>query len=132
MTDNEIIKALECCSNGKGNMCSKCPKYSGDNDFCQEELHRLALDLITCQAEDLYHALAANERLKGELSVANNDLVEVCFGKHKTAQEIKAEAVREFAERLKKHSYFDDGDQRKVVAEAIIDHYLKEMVGDAK
>lgn len=41
----------------------------------------------------------------------------------------KAETIREFAERLKKHSYFDHKDQRKVVAEVIIDHYLKEMVG---
>ena len=44
--------------------------------------------------------------------------------------EAKAEAYKEFAERLKKHSYFDHKDQRKVVAEVIIDHYLKKLVGE--
>lgn len=43
----------------------------------------------------------------------------------------RAEAIKEFAERLKKHSYFDYKYQRKVVAELIIDHYLKqEFVGE--
>ena len=48
----------------------------------------------------------------------------------KMFSEIKAEAYKEFAELLKKHSYYDPKDQRKVVSETIIDFYLKIMVGD--
>lgn len=54
MTDNEIIKALACCSKTElGNLCSVCPKFDKDNDFCQEELHESALDLIKRQQEEI-------------------------------------------------------------------------------
>ena len=53
MTDNEIIKALECCGFEYGNPCSVCPKYEKDNDFCQEELHNYALDLINRQQAEI-------------------------------------------------------------------------------
>lgn len=40
-------------------------------------------------------------------------------------KQAKLDAVKEFAESLKKHSYFDNKDQRNVVAEIIIEHYEK-------
>lgn len=67
------------------------------------------------------------------LDTRNGDLVRITNAKLEIIKKpIKAEAIKEFAERLKKHSYFDPKDQRKVVAEVIIDHYIKEMVGDDK
>ena len=47
MTDEEIIKALECCVDIIGNMCSECPaRRKLSDDFCQEELHGLTLEMI--------------------------------------------------------------------------------------
>ena len=40
-------------------------------------------------------------------------------------KQAKLDVVKEFAESLKKHSYFDNKDQRKVIAEIIIEHYEK-------
>lgn len=47
-----------------------------------------------------------------------------------TLKEYTDGKIKEFAEKLKRHSYFDHKDQRNVVAEIIIDHYLKEKVGE--
>ena len=49
MTDNEIIKALECCWKP---MCGECP--SPENmDVCRDELIKDALDLIKKQQEEI-------------------------------------------------------------------------------
>lgn len=47
MTDNEIIKALECCEVGD---CINCPF---DRDACDDELAREALNLITRQKAEI-------------------------------------------------------------------------------
>lgn len=52
MTDNEIIKALECC---RSTSCYDCP-YNDEN-LCIDALLQYALDLINRQK-------AENERLK--------------------------------------------------------------------
>ena len=44
MTDNEIIKALECCY-AKGKTCNDCPT----NDFECTNIEKMALDLINRQ-----------------------------------------------------------------------------------
>ena len=80
MTDNEIIKALECCANGK---CGECPLFKedcGDDIICKN-----ALDLINrlqSQNKDLaetIHNLAIEkdalfdkaEELKAEIERLN-------------------------------------------------------------
>ena len=52
MTDNEIIKALECCISCEN--CDICPQHSTE---CVSDLLKLAYDLITCQQAEI-------ERLK--------------------------------------------------------------------
>lgn len=64
--------------------------------------------------EQLKTANAGVERLQKE----NENFADI----GKMYSEIKAEAYKEFAELLKKHSYYDPKDQRKVVSEAIIDY----------
>ena len=44
MTDNEIVKALECCT-GDG-LCCECPMWEKLNANCIVELNRLALEII--------------------------------------------------------------------------------------
>ena len=58
LTDNEIIKALECCASDNINSCDDCPFYKQcEND---EQLSKYALDLINRQKAEI-------ERLDKEL-----------------------------------------------------------------
>ena len=90
MTDNEIIKALECCgSNGWGEKderpCDKCPMQ--DCEDCEVELPDYALGLVNRQKERI------EELEKSELSKAmtfNSDTIKRC----------SAEAIREFSKYL--------------------------------
>lgn len=51
MTDNEIIKALECCT-GSG-LCCECPMWEMLSANCIVELNRSALELIKRQQAEL-------------------------------------------------------------------------------
>ncbi len=124
MTDNEIIKALECC---KRDDCDNCP-----NDFgnCYANLAGFALDLINRKKAEI-------ERLESALDAANY-----------TIGYFKAEAIKEFAERLKEmdgynNHTFDDCASVLIPEEYqkgryektreiwdTIDRLVKEMVGD--
>ena len=80
MTDNEIIKALEMCSNIQ---CKWCPLVK--TDYCTQYLIGEAFDLIKRQQAEI-------ERLQKE----NNQFANI----GKMYSEIKAEAVKVFAERV--------------------------------
>ena len=112
MTDNEIIKALECCiGDTDGKDCFGCPLYEIDD--CQAHLNLAALDLINRQKSEI-------ERLRYNLEAVLDERAD------------HSEAIKEFAERLKE-KYLDD---EKIVnmawVNAIehIDNLLKELVGD--
>ena len=113
MTDNEVIKALECCGFEYGNRCSICPKYDGGNDFCQEELHRYALDLINRQKAEIERLEKALEE-QYESSIIAMDVY-------------KSEAIKEFAERLKLKLQWDTEFENTLVFETDIDNLVKEM-----
>ena len=51
MTDNEIVKALECCT-GDG-LCCECPMWEMLSANCIVELNRSALELIKRQQAEL-------------------------------------------------------------------------------
>lgn len=51
MTDNEIIKALECCTGG--GLCCECPMWEMLSANCIVELNRSALELIKRQQAEL-------------------------------------------------------------------------------
>lgn len=59
MSDNEIIKALECCS--KGGLCDDCNFNDGDGS-----------NLIGCTSELAAHALALINQQKAEIERLNN------------------------------------------------------------
>ena len=122
LTDNEIKKTLECCL---GDSCytSECSFFeeTKDGEHCQRVAVKHALDLINRKEQE-------NERLR---EILNTDFI-IPLESDDTSSlvivkidSIKSEARKEFAENIKKHAYFDHKDQRNVVAEAIIDHYLK-------
>ncbi len=51
MTDNEIIKALECCEKPVGKGCKECPLYN--TDCTAINLGAIALDLINRQKAEI-------------------------------------------------------------------------------
>lgn len=150
MTDNEIIKALECCvNNGYPTGCQDCP-YRGED--CNEMLDADALSLINRQKvdyEDLQEQFRhldiecerlekANESQKAEIERLQNDLAQT-EDAYKTVHEMngayarkidfaKAEAIKEFAERLKEKA--TQGGAFGYVDCYEIDNLVKEMVGD--
>ena len=99
MTDAEIIKALECCTN-KGAKCSDCPAFKKvDRSDCKKYF-RGALDLINRQQVEI-------ERLKECpkcIYEYDGKTTEYCIqgpcSNFKTVEQIKSEAYKEFAESL--------------------------------
>ncbi len=91
MTDNEIIKALECCTDDSNGVtrCERCPYQTTDLDYCIDDLLEQALDLINRQQAKI-------ERLNGELITEKTRRENAVNAYH----EAKAEAIKEFAERL--------------------------------
>ena len=141
LTDNEIIKALECCPRGIGMKCEKCPMFR-TND-CMSKLHVNTLDLINRQKAEI-ERLKCNEKLES-VNITLNALIEM---KNSTINNLmktvdmletqlktaKAEAVKEFAEKLKEfmHNKFKALDEYEFeyISERDIDNLAKEMVGD--
>ena len=91
MTDNDIIKALECCVGNEDSLfrqCESCPMFK--NNDCLSNIKPLALDLINRQR-------AENERLRKAIQVQ-----EIMLGNQdKAIKKAKAEAITEFKKRLK-------------------------------
>ena len=99
MTDNEIIKALEYCSTDvRENTCPKCAFYKKHR--CSTLMLNAVSDLINRQKAEI-------ERLLQKL------------------QQAKSEAIKGFAERLKKEALIDSGFE--VLQVGTIDNLVKEV-----
>ena len=121
MTDNEIIKALECFALDKDFDDSQCIGCAFEHQFCTAnmsvDIAKPALSIINRQKAEI-------ERLKAESAMADGyaDALE---------ERAKAEAIREFAERLKDKMFCEDFLLCEPCDMAeIIDSLVKEMVGD--
>ena len=117
LTDNEIIKALECCKSDTS-LCNDCP-YDKIGE-CIEKLCADSIDLINrLQAE--------NERLTQFSGILLHNGSEL----FKEIETVKAEAYKECIEKVKeeinKHSY---GVLHKTVINHKLDNLLKELVGE--
>lgn len=154
LTDNEIVKALECCM--ESNSCSKCPFANiADIRICTSKMSKNTLDLINrqkaeinrkekvfietlrrCALKDeiISEKTAEIERVRAKCETRTQEKLElgrIYTQKLKTA---KAEAHKEFAERLKDkffkirycESYYC------VVDIDDIDNLLKKLVGDSE
>lgn len=118
MTDNEIIKALECCSEAS-------PIANREFTMCGIPSHivcKRALDLINRQRAKI-------EELSRPLAVELDNFASEYDSK------IRAEAIKEIAERLKESKHECGCNYRKkpvyAVTEDKIDNLVKEMVGDS-
>ena len=153
MTDNEIIKALECCAQIQ-RRCAECPAWKELN-LCGSVAKSQALKLINrqkseieslgesvrLQSEMLYDLEMEIERLKGIL-----DSYALQYGtatdKEVFLKQAKAEAFKEFADGL--HKYIDDFREKRemvmlpyteaalLAIEKKIDNLVKEFTEETK
>lgn len=123
MTDNEIIKALECCANAtvkeSTTVCLDCC-------FCPHE------DCTSMMADAAYQLI---NRQKAELETwkeAFNNLDKIARPNLAYVENAKSEAIREFAEKLKANmvQIRCGGNKHNVITEHGVDYYVKEMVGE--
>lgn len=122
MTDNEIIKALErCFTRGfDESTCYECPFYTATAK-CAEDLRDSVLNLISRQ-NNLIEQLGNDVNRKYNLLCKMEEIL----------RNLKSEAIKEFAERLKRTSIgLEIGDDKKfkmtVVSTVAIDSIAKEM-----
>ena len=149
MTDNEIIKALECCSKPViEECCLECPYYLGGQENC----HKLLGDIIVL----INRKQAEIERLKKEVNLVSiqfQDLQERYEEAHAEIEQWKEEAnkyqklwciamddieiaqfgaIQELAKRLKSSIYINTNllVYQCEEVESVIDDIVKEMVGE--
>lgn len=125
MTDNEIIKAMQCVI-GNGVSCSEC-EYQKALPFpsCRRMCAKNALDLINRQAAEIERLRNRNKFLEIEYKNQGN----LFWARVQTSN---LEAIKGFAERLKRTSIgLEIGDDKKlkmtVVSTVAIDNLIKEM-----
>lgn len=126
MTDNEIIKAMQCVI-GNGVSCSEC-EYQKALPFpsCRRMCAKNALDLINRQAAEIERLRNRNKFLEIEYKNQGN----LFWARVQTSN---LEAIKGFAERLKKiiYTHMDRVDVDGVVlltrVDNSIDNLVKEM-----
>ena len=94
MTDEQIEKALECCCSLDMTMCEKCPYFEWIGRGCVSMSTNDALALIKRQREEIDRLRSASSYYIDLAQQTRDDM-------KRYAEELKAEAIREFAERLK-------------------------------
>ena len=111
MADEQIIKALE-------HNASKCKFYEDGHDG---GLFESTLDLINRQKAEI-ERLTAKILVKDNINDYNTAQLRIAREKCRT---IKSEAIKEFAERLKKEALIDSG--YEVLQSGTIDNLVKKM-----
>lgn len=121
MTDNEIIKALEHCKRPIGQHdCENCP-YVSSRGMCTTNMLNDAISLINRQKAEV-------ERLRNTVKTDFLTATEQLKLSQSEIVQIRTEAVKEFAERLKSTMFNEDFLLCEPCDMAnIIDNLVKEM-----
>ena len=125
MTDKEILKALECCSRqGCSNeQTADCPLKPYED--CSTRLAVDALKFINHLQAEIERLTDRNKRLgEGVGWLLNNE---------NGIELIRAEAIKEFAEKLKEYVFESDyggANYEEVVAMEDVNNLVAEMVGE--
>ena len=125
MNDTDIVKALECCDSGN---CSVCP--ISDDPYCMSRIRQEAVDIIERQQaeiERLNHIRAELSKEIDRLKEKAKGFQELWCEAEGDIRTARAEAIEEFAERLKKEMSFG----RYIQADQI-DNLVKEMTEGEK
>ena len=130
LTDEEVVKALECCiSTTTEDACVGCP--FNKQKLCDKDqwaLEKYALDLINRQKAEIDNLNKQMEWLTGY----NGNLINVNTALSEEILLAKTEAYKEFAERLENEinirtTYSREQDKNVI---RIMHNLLKEMVGE--
>lgn len=137
MTNGDIIRDLHRCANKDVSFCKECKHRNYSNECCIQ-LMKDAIDLISQQ-----HAEIKDERAKGEMYaevIARqdkelDDLREIVFmDRTEAIKNLKFEAIKEFAKRLKKKAApyevttaYADEEEVEAVEVEVIDNLVEEM-----
>ena len=129
LTDEEIIKSLQCC------LCDGSERLKCQDDIkniCRLECNKVATETINF----INQQKAEIERLKECPKCVyeyDGEITEYCVqgpcGNFKTVEQVKAEAYKEFAERLKSYLLLNKKGEASVISFENVDNLLKEMVG---
>ena len=107
MTDNEIIKALECC--GVESDCENCPYFKNKHHTCGKNFNKDVLDLINRQKANAEGLINAVKYLSEELTSAKAEIERLEETKNRLSYNLQAvlderadhsEVVKEFAKFL--------------------------------
>jgi hypothetical protein len=125
MTDNEVMKALECCMKICED-CDNCPCVKNDYttvSTCKDALLENVLDLINHLKEKNSNLTSDLTSLKNDLTSLKNDLTSAKAENERLKKgwkadviltaNIKSEAYKEFAERSEKEIFIKQEDERK-------------------
>ena len=124
-----VLKALEACADEQD--CSECTYTYGD-DNCLESIGK-AVTIIKYLLKMNEELTEENERLRAEVRKLNiiTDKTDVALYAYQHLFDIRADTVRQFAERLKANAYTEStitGYRYMVVAVEDIDQIATEML----
>jgi hypothetical protein len=131
MTDNEIKKALECCVEGK---CQLCPLYDNDTiaDNCPTGLLKLCLDLINRKQAESERLRAENKNQKLAIEEIEDIINPLPFETdfEKAIRTAKSETIKELIDMIQDKSFMDQlsMDGEKIVYMKDIDNLRQEMI----
>ena len=151
MTDNEIIKALECLT-GESIPCKDCPYSANYTHFdCQRQVAKDALDLINRQKAEIERYERENNEKFDKWKLLDERTKEWYAELYEEAKVVvRAEAVKEFVEMLKEQmcqenelykscakrmlpkDYQQGYEEKNDNVIRLIDNLVKEMAGDTE
>ncbi len=140
LTDEEIIKALECCAS-TSKECDECPLENVSGSICQSIVCKNVLNLIKYQKAEIerlqniiicfMEALGKVRKLDDIDEISSIPILSELNKEIRAS--VKSEAYKEFAERLKRErarGWNILGKEHLSVYVEEIDDLLKEMVGE--
>ena len=103
MSDNEIIKALECHNTLSLEDCKHCPLYDKKRKFqgCQRTLDKETLALINRQKAEIERLKEREKHVQDQCRLCDEYYTHRLRKAKEDIASIKAEAYKEFAERWK-------------------------------
>lgn len=131
-TDEQIIKAVNVCG-ATPYTCRGCPYHKLGTSGCIYKMLKDALDLINRQKAEIENQRQIIDEKNKEIFGLQKRIVFWREDLNYQPEKIKVEAIKEFAERLKRTSIgLEIGDDKKlkmtIVSTLAIDTVLKEMM----
>lgn len=127
MTDKEMIKAIECCLKSPVD-CDNCAYTKYPVRDCNTILKNDIADLINRQQQEIERLKAENDKNFEKWEILDKRTKERYSELYEEAKGVvRAEAVKEFAEKLKEKTPFYEGWGYITIEK--IDNLVKEMVG---